>query len=165
MTLRDIFRTQGPLGIDVFLGKLPNCLRLLHRAQLISVDLLVFYTINTSACCRRKRLKQLSVLENSTKVNTAIFAVMDLMQNNLHHIIYGNEEPLDEYYINQFLGQLLRGLEVRGLVFSCFLIESQTVLCIQFMYSYSFLHFLCIDNTNQIVLFFLSGNQKCTIRK
>ncbi|EGT58108.1 CBN-SMA-5 protein [Caenorhabditis brenneri] len=56
VTLRDIFRTQGPLGIDVFL-------------------------------------------------------VMDLMQNNLHHIIYGNEEPLDEYYINQFLGQLLRGLE------------------------------------------------------
>ncbi|PIC15666.1 hypothetical protein B9Z55_022550 [Caenorhabditis nigoni] len=56
VTLRDIFSTQCPLGIDVFL-------------------------------------------------------VMDLMQNNLHQIIYGNEEPLDEYYINLFLGQLLRGLE------------------------------------------------------
>ncbi|CAJ55250.1 Mitogen-activated protein kinase sma-5 [Caenorhabditis elegans] len=54
--LRDIFRTKGPLGIDVFL-------------------------------------------------------VMDLMQNNLHHIIYGNEDPLEEHYINAFLGQLLRGLE------------------------------------------------------
>lgn len=41
---------------------------------------------------------------------------MDLMQNNLHHIIYGNEDPLEEHYINAFLGQLLRGLEVSAVI-------------------------------------------------
>ncbi|CAI2357659.1 unnamed protein product [Caenorhabditis sp. 36 PRJEB53466] len=56
VTLRDIFRTKGPLGIDVYL-------------------------------------------------------VMDLMNNNLHHIIYGNEDPFEEDILVHFLGQLLRGLE------------------------------------------------------
>uniref|UniRef100_A0A8R1E085 Protein kinase domain-containing protein n=1 Tax=Caenorhabditis japonica TaxID=281687 RepID=A0A8R1E085_CAEJA len=56
VTLRDIFRTKGSLGIDVFL-------------------------------------------------------VMDLMSNNLHHVIYGNDNPLPEFIIVQFLEQLLRGLE------------------------------------------------------
>ncbi|CAB3400662.1 unnamed protein product [Caenorhabditis bovis] len=56
VNLRDIFRTKGPLGTDVYL-------------------------------------------------------VMDLMEGNLHHLIYGEPEPLDENLIVDFLVQLLRGLQ------------------------------------------------------
>lgn len=68
------------------------------------------------------------------------------MQNNLHHIIYGNEDPLEEHYINAFLGQLLRGLEVSAVI------QKESYSWIQLFFSYSSWSY--IDNTNQIASFF-----------
>ncbi|KIH55837.1 kinase domain protein, partial [Ancylostoma duodenale] len=90
VSMRDIFRTRGPLGINVYLGD--SFLGISLSAKETHMFIKKSYKIDQLSGIIRK------------------FTVMDLMEYSLHQVIHGCSNELDDYLIRRFLYQLLMGL-------------------------------------------------------